>query len=188
MTSTPVLVIAGSVRGPRRSPAIARWIAQLGAARSDSRFEVVDLAALGLGLDDEPGLPAKGGYLQESTRRWSARVAACPGVVFVTPQYNWGYPAALKNAIDHLHAEWRGKPGLLVSYGGHGGGKAAAQLREVLTGLHMRLAEAAPGLVLARARIEADDGTVDPPREFAEQQPAVEAALDAFLTLLAAPE
>jgi NAD(P)H-dependent FMN reductase len=41
--------------------------------------------------------------------------------VFVSPQYNWGYPAPLKNAIDHLYKEWLGKPAVIVTYGGHGG-------------------------------------------------------------------
>lgn len=49
-------------------------------------------------------------------------------------QYNWGYPAALKNALDYLYREWNNKPAAIVSYGGRGGGKAAAQLREVSLG------------------------------------------------------
>jgi len=66
--------------------------------------------------------------------------------VFVTPQYNWGYPAVLKNAIDYLFNEWKGKSAMIVSYGGHGGGKAASQLRQVLNGVHMEVAETMPGL------------------------------------------
>jgi NAD(P)H-dependent FMN reductase len=54
--------------------------------------------------------------------------------VIVTPQYNWGYPGPLKNALDHLYHEWNAKPVLLVTFGGHGGSKAAAQLEQVLTG------------------------------------------------------
>ena len=46
-------------------------------------------------------------------------------------QYNWGYPAALKNALDFLYKEWHNKPAGIISYGGHGGGKAAAQLQQV---------------------------------------------------------
>ncbi|WP_317624034.1 NADPH-dependent FMN reductase [Brevibacterium casei] len=59
-------------------------------------------------------------------------VSEADGIVFVTPQYNGGYPASLKNAIDYLFAEWRDKPALIVSYGGHGGGMSGAQLRSVL--------------------------------------------------------
>ena len=46
-------------------------------------------------------------------------------------QYNWGYPAALKNALDYLYQSWNGKPAMIVSYGSHGGGKGAAQLKQV---------------------------------------------------------
>ena len=50
----------------------------------------------------------------------------CPAM-----QYNWGYPAALKNAVDYLYHSWNGKPAMIVSYGSHGGGKGAAQLKQV---------------------------------------------------------
>jgi NAD(P)H-dependent FMN reductase len=179
----PVLVVAGSTRGARRSLAVAEWVAELGRAPGGRPMEVVDLKALGLTLDDEPGLPALGRYVAETTRRWSARVAGAAGVVFVSPQYNWGYPAPLKNAIDHLYAEWKGKPGLIVTYGGHGGDKCAAQLRQVLQAVGMSLVPSMPGLRLDRARIEADDGAVDPPRDFAGHRDEVSEALQALLHL-----
>ncbi len=75
-------------------------------------------------------------------------VAEATAYIFVTPQYNWGYPAALKNALDHLYREWATKPAMIVSYGFHGGGKCAAQLREVLEGLHMRPTATMPALTL----------------------------------------
>lgn len=46
-------------------------------------------------------------------------------------QYNWGYLAALKNAIDFLYHEWKGKPAVIISYGTRGSGKAAEQLKQV---------------------------------------------------------
>lgn len=170
MHGNSYIVIAGSTRPTRRSPAIADWVASLGREASGAEFRVVDLLALGLTLDDEPGIPAAGGaYASAATRAWSEQVAAARGVVIVTPQYNWGYPAALKNAIDHLYTEWRGKPVLIVTYGGHGGGKCGRQLRQVLGGMGVRHAAAPVGMSLARARIEANDGLVDPPAEFGAQ-------------------
>ena len=50
-------------------------------------------------MDDEPGVPAGGVYEFEHTRAWSRKIANADAFVFVTPQYNWGYPAVLKNAI-----------------------------------------------------------------------------------------
>ncbi len=180
------LVIAGTTRPSRRSPAIAGWVAALGEALNGEPFQVVDIQDLGLGLDDEPGLPALGKYTRESTRRWSEMVSAAKGVVFVTPQYNWGYPAPLKNAIDHLYAEWRGKPALLITYGSRGGDKCAAQLREVLGGLNLRLTDTTPGLRLARERIEADDGAVEPETDFEAHREELAAALRELVGISAA--
>jgi NAD(P)H-dependent FMN reductase len=178
MTPTSlVLVIGGSTRPNRRSPAIAAWVANRGRAVTGLAFETVDLRALNLGLDDEPGIPAKDPYVSDATKRWSEQVATALAVVFVTPQYNWGYPAPLKNAIDHLYREWSGKPALIVSYGSHGGDKCARQLREVLGGLDMRLTAAMPGLRLSRDRIVANDGAVEPERDFVDQTAEVDDAL-----------
>lgn len=185
MTSAPVLVIAGSTRGKRRSLVIAAWVAELGREVTGEVLEVVDLRELGLTMDDEPALPALGVYAGEATRRWSARVRVARALVFVTPQYNWGYPAPLKNALDHLYAEWRGKPAAIVTYGGHGGGKAAAQLRQVLEALKMRVAVASPELTLPRAGIEADDAAVDPAADFADRSGDVRSALRELLELAA---
>lgn len=183
MHTKSYLVIAGSTRPTRRSPVIAQWVAGLGQALGEAPFEVVDLRDLDLGLDDEPGIPAKDDYVCETTRRWSRLVQGAKGVVFVTPQYNWGYPAALKNAIDHLYREWRGKPALIVTYGGHGGGKCGAQLRDVLGGIGVNLAEAMPALRLARERIEANDGSVEPDQDFAGQRDDVIAGLTQLIAL-----
>ena len=58
--------------------------------------------------------------------------------MFVFPQYNWGYPAPLKNALDYLYYEWHDKPAVSVTYGTRGGNRAAQQFLGVLEGLHMR--------------------------------------------------
>lgn len=90
---------------------------------------------------DEPGIPSlikdPSQYKHEHPRAWSHEIASCDAFIFVSPQYNWGYPAALKNAIDFLFNEWVGKPTMIVTYGGHGGGRCAAQLESVLNGIRM---------------------------------------------------
>ncbi len=133
-------------------------------------FEIVDLKDWPLPMDDEPGVPAAHGYAFAHTQAWSRKVAGADGFVFVSPQYNWGYPAALKNALDHLYKEWSGKPAMIVTYGGHGGDKCARQLRQVLKGLHMRPLATMPGFKLSRERIKANGGVIDPATAFAKHR------------------
>jgi NAD(P)H-dependent FMN reductase len=181
--ASPILVIAGSLRPRRICLQVAQWVAQVGRETTDDAFEVVDLKDWPLQMDDEPGVPAGGVYEFEHTRAWSRKIAAADAFVFVTPQYNWGYPAPLKNALDHLYAEWAGKPAMIVTYGGRGGDRCAAQLQQVCQGLHMIPIATQPGLRLPRERIEADTGEIDPEAEF---QDHLEDLRQAFTELAAA--
>jgi NAD(P)H-dependent FMN reductase len=167
--ASPILVIAGSLRPRRIAHTIAAWVAEIGRETMGGAFEVIDLKDWPLPMDDEPGIPAAGGEHDiEHTRAWSRKIAGAGALVFVTPQYNWGYPAALKNALDHLYREWAGKPAMIVTYGGHGGGKCAEQLRQVCEGLHMTPIATKPALRLPREHIEANAGEIDPAAQFAD--------------------
>ena len=146
-----VLVICGSVRPTRIGHDVARWVMEALPADSMLELELVDLADWPLPMDDEPGVPARDPYAHAHTQAWSRKVSEAAGFVFVTPQYNWGYPAPLKNALDHLYKEWARKPAVIVTYGFHGGGKCAAQLRQVLKGLRMRPVRTMPALTLPEA-------------------------------------
>jgi NAD(P)H-dependent FMN reductase len=132
-------VIIASTRPGRVGDQVGAWFA--GVARSSSEFDVhvVDLAEIGLPMLDEPVSAADAiEYHNEYTRRWSAVTAAADAFVVVTPEYNRGYPASIKNALDYLYEEWHHKPVAFVSYGMTSGGlRAAAQLTEVVTGLGM---------------------------------------------------
>jgi NAD(P)H-dependent FMN reductase len=131
-------IIIGSTRPGRAGLPIATWFA--GRARSHGGFDVdvVDLAELNLPLLDEPKHPRLREYVHQHTRDWSAIVDASDAFVIVTPEYNYGYPAALKNAIDYLQQEWRDKPVGFVSYGGVSAGtRAVQQLKQVVTTLKM---------------------------------------------------
>lgn len=74
--------------------------------------------------------------------------------IFVTPQYNWSIPAALKNALDYLFHEWAGKPAAIVSYENKGGPKAANHLCAIMAGLHMRLLETVVALKTSETLLE----------------------------------
>lgn len=145
-------VIVGSTRPTRVCPEIAGRVARRLGRDSSLSYATVDLAETNLPFLDEPRKPALGGYLHAHTRAWSDVVNSFDGFVLVFPQYNWGYPAVLKNALDFLYEEWRDKPAALVTYGSRGGVRAGEQMRTVLTGLHMPVVADD-----VRIRISADD-------------------------------
>jgi NAD(P)H-dependent FMN reductase len=135
----PVLqVIIGSTRPGRIGEAFARWFVPLAEKHGAFDVEVVDLAELNLPFMDEPHHPRLARYQHEHTKGWSATVSRADAFVFVTPEYNYGYSAALKNAIDYLHQEWADKAVGFLSYGGVSAGtRAVQQLRQVLSALRM---------------------------------------------------
>ncbi|MFT8870724.1 MAG: NADPH-dependent FMN reductase [Sporolactobacillus sp.] len=129
-------LIVGSNRPQRLSRPIAEWLG--GALAHDGlAVSLIDLAAVNLPFLDEPDIPARGNYQHAHTKAWSETIRAHDGFILLFPQYNWGYPAVLKNALDYLYAEWAGKPVSLVSFGGHGGFQAMLAMNLVVSGLRM---------------------------------------------------
>ncbi len=127
-----VAIIVGSTRPGRKAEAIARWVYDIAARRSDASFEVVDIADFDLPLLDEALPPIMGQYELPHTKAWAAKIAPFDAFVFVTPEYNHGTSGALKNAIDFLFREWNDKAAGFVGYGGVGGVRAVEQLRLVM--------------------------------------------------------
>ncbi len=132
-----IQVILGSTRQGRFGERVGRWFHSVGAARDDLEAELVDLRDWPLPFFDGPRPPMSGEYVAEA-RPWAEKVAQGDGYVLVTPEYNHGYPAVLKNALDHIYAEWNSKPLAIVSYGGPAGGtRAMEQLVQVAIELQM---------------------------------------------------
>jgi NAD(P)H-dependent FMN reductase len=165
--SRPVLeIVIGSTRPGRVGLPVAEWVYGRAVAHGGFDAELVDLAQVALPLFDEPQHPMLHTYVHEHTRQWSATVDRADAFVFVMPEYNYGFNAALKNAIDYLHVEWQYKPVGFVSYGGVAGGARAVQmLRQVVGPLKMvDLFEAvyipfvAKLLDEARTTLHADEG------------------------------
>src|SRR6266699_1409828 len=132
-----IAIILGSTRPGRNGEAVAKWVYEVSKKRSDAEYELVDIKDFALPLLDEPIPPSMGRYQQPHTKRWAAKIASLDAFVFVSPEYNHGIPAALKNAIDFLFAEWNHKAAGFVSYGGAGGARAVEQLRLVLAEVHV---------------------------------------------------
>ena len=127
-----IAIIIGSTRPGRNGEAVAKWVYEIAQNRSDAEFELVDIKDFNLPLLDEPMPPSMGQYSKSHTKAWAAKIGSFDGYVFVTPEYNHGISAALKNAIDFLFAEWNNKAASFVSYGGAGGARAVEHLRLVL--------------------------------------------------------
>nr|ANY57938.1 FMN Reductase [uncultured bacterium] len=133
-----IQVILGSTRQGRVGASVASWFMQHASARTDLSAELVDLADWPLPFFNSPVPPAFGPSSDPQARAWAAKVGQADGYVLVTPEYNHGYPAVLKNALDHVYREWNGKPVGFVGYGGPGGGvRAVEQLRQVVVELSM---------------------------------------------------
>jgi NAD(P)H-dependent FMN reductase len=139
VVAKPVLqVIIGSTRPGRVGSAVADWIIDRARSHGDFEVEVTDLAVLNLPIFDEPNHPRLRRYVNQHTKDWSEIVDRSDAFVFVIPEYNYGFNAATKNAIDYLNQEWQNKPAGIVSYGGVAAGTRAAQmLKQVMSALKM---------------------------------------------------
>jgi NAD(P)H-dependent FMN reductase len=131
-------IIIASTRPGRVGLPVAQWFQERAVAHGGFDVELVDLAEVGLPFLDEPNHPRLRRYEHQHTKDWSAKVDAADAFAFVMPEYNYGFNAPLKNAIDFLNQEWRYKPVGFVSYGGVAAGTRAVQMaKQVVTTLKM---------------------------------------------------
>src|ERR1700733_5211745 len=136
-----ISVIVGSTRQGRFSEKPARWILQHLKKRDGVDARLLDLRDFPMPFFDQPATPAMPGrapYENEVVQRWTAEIARSDGFVFVTPEYNYGPPAVLKNALDWVYPEWNRKAAAFVSYGAAAGARSVQQLRE--TAIELQLA------------------------------------------------
>ena len=134
-----ILVILGSAREHRFGGVVARWFMGQAEQRSDLAFELADLRDWQHGYYARAKPAAASDYEgDDEAKRWAEVVGRADGFVIISPEYNYGYPAVLKSALDSVYREWNRKPVSFVSYGGWSGGvRAMEQLREVAVELQM---------------------------------------------------
>ena len=148
-----VAVIVGSTREGRFAPTIVHWLVAQARPRADMTIDLIDLADVDLpAIYPRRPSPAVEAYLD--------RIDRADAFVVVTPEYNHGYPASLKQAIDLPHRQWQAKPVAFVSYGGMAGGlRAVEQLRQVFAELHAVTVRDTVSFHMAHASF---DGTGEP--------------------------
>jgi NAD(P)H-dependent FMN reductase len=131
-------VITGTTREGRFSELVAAWVADRLAPHKEFELELVDLLDHPLPFFDGAA-PARTGrdYADEAVTRFSRVVDRADGYLILTGEYNHGYPAVLKNALDSTFVEWRRKPVAYVGWGNTGGARAVEQLRAVAVEFEM---------------------------------------------------
>lgn len=130
-------IIIGSTREGRFGEKPAHWIYELARQRTDLSFELIDLRDHPLPFFNEAGAPAWGPVKNGAAQRWAAKLDTFDGLIVVTPEYNHGPSAVLKNAIDWAYKEFIRKPIAFVGYGGVGAARAVEQLRLVAVEMQM---------------------------------------------------
>jgi len=130
-------ILIGSTREGRFGEQPARWIHEIAKRRADLSFELIDLRDHPLPFFNEPKSPAWAPVQNEAARRWAEKLATLDGLIAVTPEYNHGPSAVLKNAFDYAYKEFIRKPIGFVGYGGVGAARAVEQLRLVAVELQM---------------------------------------------------
>lgn len=138
---TAISVITGSIRQGRFGEKPSKWIFEHLKTREGVDARLLDLRDFPMPFFDHPmmpGMPGRPPYEHEVVQRWTAEIARADGFIIVTPEYNFGPPAVLKNALDWVYPEWNRKTVAFVSYGGTGGARSVQMLR--LTAIELQLA------------------------------------------------
>jgi chromate reductase, NAD(P)H dehydrogenase (quinone) len=144
-----ILGIAGSLRKQSYNKGALRAAQKL--CPEGASIEVFDLEGIPpFNQDDEKNAPAK-------VNEFKQKIRSADAIVLVTPEYNYGMPGVLKNAIDWASRPygdnaWSGKPVALISAAlSMGGGvRAQYQLRQAFVFLNME-AVIQPEVAIANA-------------------------------------
>ena len=159
-----ISVIVGSTRQGRFSEKPAHWIFQHLKQRGDVEARMLDLRNFPMPFFDQvvsPATPGRAAYENEVVRKWTAAIGASDGFIFVTPEYNYGPPAVLKNAIDWVYPEWNRKAIAFVSFGGVGGARSVQQLREVAIEVQLAPVRSSVHIPVATLMAHFQGGDVD---------------------------
>ena len=103
-----ISIISASVRIGRNSHRLTLYFDQYIKDNNIGTVEILDLDAYQFPIFNE-----RLQYMKDpasAVLEFAEKVKSSDGIIIVTPEYNGGYPASLKNAIDVLYPEWKRKP------------------------------------------------------------------------------
>ncbi len=159
-----IALIYGSTRPGRLCDKVASWAAAQISATHAFALDVIDPASPEALSTEKPGEPVNLAWLRQ-------HIGPADAFIVVTPEYNHGYPAALKSLIDSVGAEWHAKPVTFVSYGGISGGiRAAEQLRQVFAEIHAVTIRDSVTFSMAWEQFDADGSLKNPDRANRQMQ------------------
>lgn len=179
---TTISVIVGSTRKGRFSEKPAYWMLEHLQRRDAVQSRLLDLRDFPMPFFDaamSPAWPGHPPYEDEAVQRWTAAIGASDGFIFVTPEYNYGPSAVLKNAIDWVYPEWNRKAAGFVSYGSVGGARSVQQLREAA--IELQLAPIRTSIHIPAATLIAHYQGGDVNKGLADLDGAAKAFLDDLL-------
>lgn len=175
-----VKVIIGSTRENRFTDKPAHWIAELAKERPEFAVEVLDLREYPLPFYDAPVPPSTikdGAYANPVAKQWATKIGEADAFIIVTPEYNRGPSAVLKNALDSVSREWNNKPVAFVAHGSTLGVRAIEQLR--MNAIELRMAPIRDAVALPGSWTFAEGGTQ--PGAFADSDAAGNTMLDSLV-------
>lgn len=168
-----VAVILGSTREGRFGDKPAHWIFGELKKKEGIKAELLDLRDYHLPFFNDAMNPSQreGKYPDEKIQKWADKIAEADAFIIISPEYNHGYSAELKNALDSIFPEWGKKPVGFLSYGSAGGARVIEQLRQVVIELSMvpiRNSLSIPGevyMAVMKEKAPADPKLFDPVRK-----------------------
>ena len=132
-------IIIASVRDVRVGESVAKHVLKLAETSKSIEYSLIDLKEINLPMLNEPYPAVMNKYQYPHTKAWSKIISNLDGFIIVTAEYNHGYPAAIKNALDYLYVEWNNKPLAFVGYGyTANGARSIEQLRQVASTLQLK--------------------------------------------------
>jgi NAD(P)H-dependent FMN reductase len=145
-----ISIISSSVSRRRNSHRVALFLHNYIAENNIAKVEIIDLKQYNFPVFDDRLRFQKDP--SEQIISLTGKINSSAGIIIVTPEYNGGIPASLKNVIDLLYDEWHRKPIALatVSNGPFGGSQALVTLQFVLWKMHAWTVP--PGLQIANVK------------------------------------
>lgn len=134
MSTYYIPVVLGTLREGRMSERPARYLVDRLQARENIESELIDVRELNLPLIENTYRSLKNP--PQVLTDLQQKYIRADAIVLVSPEYNAGYPAALKNILDPFYTEFRHKPFGICSVSSGGGGKwVHGQLSGIIHGL-----------------------------------------------------